>query len=107
MILAGKKHWISSRRDKVVAKGKGEMQTYWVMPQTQAGSATTHNTQSTATDASDNATSHSHSHSNSNGDSHSHNMNNDGSVSSLPIKGVLVPNSGFEYDGARNDSGAP
>jgi class 3 adenylate cyclase len=27
---AGKAHWITQREDKIVAKGKGEMQTYWV-----------------------------------------------------------------------------
>ena len=27
---AGKRHWLTEREDKVVAKGKGEMQTYWV-----------------------------------------------------------------------------
>jgi hypothetical protein len=26
----GKSHWVSMRPDKVVAKGKGELQTYWV-----------------------------------------------------------------------------
>lgn len=27
---AGKGHWLTPREDKIVAKGKGEMQTYWV-----------------------------------------------------------------------------
>jgi class 3 adenylate cyclase len=27
---AGKAHWLTPREDKIVAKGKGEMQTYWV-----------------------------------------------------------------------------
>jgi len=27
---AGKEDWLSAREDKIVAKGKGEMQTYWV-----------------------------------------------------------------------------
>lgn len=26
---AGKGHWLTMREDKIVAKGKGEMQTYW------------------------------------------------------------------------------
>ena len=28
---SGKGHWISARKDKVVAKGKGEMETYWLL----------------------------------------------------------------------------
>jgi class 3 adenylate cyclase len=27
---AGKAHWLTPREDKILAKGKGEMQTYWV-----------------------------------------------------------------------------
>ena len=27
---AGKSHWLTQRPDKIVAKGKGEMTTYWV-----------------------------------------------------------------------------
>jgi len=27
---AGKEEWLKSRKDKIVAKGKGEMQTYWI-----------------------------------------------------------------------------
>jgi class 3 adenylate cyclase len=30
LIAAGKKNWISPREEKVIAKGKGEMQTYWM-----------------------------------------------------------------------------
>ena len=30
LVLAGKSHWLTRREDKIVAKGKGEMQTYWV-----------------------------------------------------------------------------
>jgi class 3 adenylate cyclase len=30
LIAGGKSQWVSARADKVVAKGKGEMQTYWV-----------------------------------------------------------------------------
>ena len=30
LIQGGKSHWVSRREDKIVAKGKGEMQTYWV-----------------------------------------------------------------------------
>jgi Adenylate and Guanylate cyclase catalytic domain len=29
---AGKGHWLEERSDKVDAKGKGEMQTYWCDP---------------------------------------------------------------------------
>ncbi|CAB9497504.1 Receptor-type guanylate cyclase gcy [Seminavis robusta] len=28
---AGKEHWLTPREDKITAKGKGEMQTYWVV----------------------------------------------------------------------------
>jgi class 3 adenylate cyclase len=30
LIAAGKVHWLTQREDKVVAKGKGEVETYWV-----------------------------------------------------------------------------
>jgi class 3 adenylate cyclase len=30
LVAAGKQHWITAREDKVVAKGKGELQTYWL-----------------------------------------------------------------------------
>lgn len=30
LIAANKEHWIRAREDKVVAKGKGELQTYWL-----------------------------------------------------------------------------
>jgi hypothetical protein len=30
LIEAGKKHWVTSRDELVTAKGKGEMQTFWV-----------------------------------------------------------------------------
>jgi class 3 adenylate cyclase len=30
LIKAGKSSWVTQRQDKIVAKGKGEMQTYWV-----------------------------------------------------------------------------
>ena len=32
LTAAGKGHWLSQREDRVFAKGKGEMQTYWVEP---------------------------------------------------------------------------
>jgi class 3 adenylate cyclase len=32
LISAGKEHWIQQREDKVVAKGKGELVTYWLEP---------------------------------------------------------------------------
>jgi class 3 adenylate cyclase len=31
---AKKEHWIKSREDKIIAKGKGEMQTYWLVTNT-------------------------------------------------------------------------
>jgi hypothetical protein len=30
LIAAGKEHWVTLREDKVVAKGKGKLQTYWL-----------------------------------------------------------------------------
>jgi 3'5'-cyclic nucleotide phosphodiesterase len=36
--LAGKGHWLTSRADKVNAKGKGMMQTYWCEPKSGSGS---------------------------------------------------------------------
>ncbi|CAB9510360.1 Receptor-type guanylate cyclase gcy [Seminavis robusta] len=30
LIAGGKRHWVSPRAEKIVAKGKGEMQTFWV-----------------------------------------------------------------------------
>ena len=36
----GKEHWLVAREDTVVAKGKGEMQTYWVqVPDTMTSSS--------------------------------------------------------------------
>ena len=32
LISKGKGSWLSPREDKIVAKGKGELQTYWVNP---------------------------------------------------------------------------
>jgi class 3 adenylate cyclase len=32
LIVKGKANWITRRKDKIVAKGKGELQTYWVSP---------------------------------------------------------------------------
>jgi class 3 adenylate cyclase len=40
LIAAGKKNWITPREEKVIAKGKGEMQTYWMaVGSTKDGSA--------------------------------------------------------------------
>jgi class 3 adenylate cyclase len=30
LIVGGKPHWVSPREDKIKAKGKGELQTYWL-----------------------------------------------------------------------------
>jgi len=32
LIAGGKQHWIQKRSDKILAKGKGELQTYWLDP---------------------------------------------------------------------------
>ncbi|CAB9527346.1 Receptor-type guanylate cyclase gcy [Seminavis robusta] len=44
---AGKMHWLVPREEKIVAKGKGEMQTYWLEVKMQSsGSATSKSTES-------------------------------------------------------------
>jgi hypothetical protein len=40
IVAAGKSAWISKRDEKVVAKGKGEMQTYWLSPGEQRSDTT-------------------------------------------------------------------
>jgi hypothetical protein len=30
LVAAGKGHWLEKRKEKVVAKGKGEMETFWL-----------------------------------------------------------------------------
>ena len=30
LIAAGKQHWLTPREDKIIAKGKGELQTFWI-----------------------------------------------------------------------------
>jgi class 3 adenylate cyclase len=37
LIAAGKNHWVSEREEMVQAKGKGEMQTYWLSLKLQSG----------------------------------------------------------------------
>ena len=39
LIAAGKEHWVTLREDKVVAKGKGELQTYWLKLKKDASSS--------------------------------------------------------------------
>jgi class 3 adenylate cyclase len=41
VIARGKEHWLLPRQDKVVAKGKGEMQTYWLQLRPNKSSVTT------------------------------------------------------------------
>lgn len=36
----GKSAWVSAREDKIVVKGKGELQTFWVLPRRAATSVT-------------------------------------------------------------------
>jgi class 3 adenylate cyclase len=38
---SGKGHWVTAREEKVVAKGKGEMQTYWLELRGDSGKSTT------------------------------------------------------------------
>jgi hypothetical protein len=46
IIASGKSQWIKPREDIVVAKGKGEMQTYWLLPKHQGGTESTYSTHS-------------------------------------------------------------
>ena len=39
LVAAGKAHWISAREDVINAKGKGEMNTYWVKPGSKGSSS--------------------------------------------------------------------
>ena len=32
IMIADKGHWLTQREDKILAKGKGEMQTFWLLP---------------------------------------------------------------------------
>jgi class 3 adenylate cyclase len=50
LIGRGKASWISEREDKIIAKGKGELQTYWVTPRSATKSAETMSTSVTQTD---------------------------------------------------------
>lgn len=50
LIAAGKSSWVSKRVDKITAKGKGELQTYWIAPKTE-GSTTSSTTTSTSSSA--------------------------------------------------------
>ena len=38
LLARGRQGWISPREDKIVAKGKGELQTYFVSPTSREGS---------------------------------------------------------------------
>lgn len=38
LVNSGKAHWLVARTDKVVAKGKGELQTFWLSPEEDKGS---------------------------------------------------------------------
>jgi class 3 adenylate cyclase len=39
LIAKGKSSWITPREDKIIAKGKGELQTYWVSPRSGSSSS--------------------------------------------------------------------
>ena len=52
MIAAGKEHWVTLREDKVVAKGKGELQTYWLKVKNDAA-ASAHSGESVNSERSD------------------------------------------------------
>jgi class 3 adenylate cyclase len=51
LIAAGKEHWVTPREEKVVAKGKGELQTYWLIT-TKASNKTRSDTASSETETS-------------------------------------------------------
>ena len=34
LIQSGKSHWVKPREDTIIAKGKGEMKTFWIQPHT-------------------------------------------------------------------------
>ncbi|GAX23164.1 hypothetical protein FisN_33Lh057 [Fistulifera solaris] len=51
LIAAGKEHWVIPRDEKVVAKGKGELQTYWLVT-TKASDRTRSDTASSETETS-------------------------------------------------------
>lgn len=40
LVKAGKEDWVQPRREKVTMKGKGELQTYWVVPRISRASST-------------------------------------------------------------------
>jgi Adenylate and Guanylate cyclase catalytic domain len=42
LIAAGKGHWLEKRKDKVFAKGKGEMETYWLKSVVASGGSESH-----------------------------------------------------------------
>ena len=41
LCASGKSHWVQAREDKIVAKGKGELQTFWLTVKKQSGGSTT------------------------------------------------------------------
>jgi class 3 adenylate cyclase len=41
LIILGRESWITPREEKIIAKGKGELQTYWINPRSTAKSAET------------------------------------------------------------------
>ena len=54
LVKHGKSHWVTARPDKVIAKGKGELQTYWVSVRGKAvQSSTTTSISSRVTDPAD------------------------------------------------------
>jgi len=41
LLKGGKQNWVTARDDKIHAKGKGELQTYWVNPPSFGGAGST------------------------------------------------------------------
>ena len=46
IMASGKSQWIKAREDKVVAKGKGELKTYWLLPKKRGVASTSYSTYS-------------------------------------------------------------
>jgi class 3 adenylate cyclase len=50
LIAAGKNHWVSARQELVQAKGKGDMQTYWLTMKVQSGASSKSGTTDSSAD---------------------------------------------------------
>ena len=46
LIVGGKGHWLTAREEKIMVKGKGEMQTYWILGSDGTKTSTTYSSMS-------------------------------------------------------------